>query len=100
MSTEADIRYIQGDGPKQSALFEQLAEECAELGHAALKYARCLRGENPTPVDNTEALGMVYEEYSDVVLAARVLRLMPREDIISRKAARWAERIAERREAK
>lgn len=32
-----------------AALLEQLAEESAELAQAALKMARKLRGENPTP---------------------------------------------------
>ena len=31
------------------AMLEQLAEECSELAQASLKYARLLRGENPTP---------------------------------------------------
>ena len=31
------------------AVLEQLAEECSELAQASLKYARLLRGENPTP---------------------------------------------------
>lgn len=35
----------------EAARWEQLAEECAELGHAALKVARILRGENPAPVN-------------------------------------------------
>ena len=34
-----------------SAKLEQLAEEAAELSQAALKLARVLRGENPTPVN-------------------------------------------------
>ena len=29
-------------------LLEQTAEECVELAHVLLKYARYLRGENPT----------------------------------------------------
>ena len=39
----------------QAALLEQTAEEAAELSHAALKLARILRGENPTPVDAVNA---------------------------------------------
>lgn len=30
-----------------SSQLEQLAEECAELSQAALKFARILRGDNP-----------------------------------------------------
>lgn len=33
----------------EPALLEQLAEECSKLSQAALKLARKLRGENPTP---------------------------------------------------
>lgn len=51
---------------------EQLAEECAELGHAALKLARILRGENPTPVPKALAVEKVMEEATeDVVPAAK-----------------------------
>lgn len=32
-----------------AAMLEMLAEECAELTQAALKFARYNRGENPTP---------------------------------------------------
>lgn len=32
------------------AIAEQAAEEAAELGKEALKYARAIRGENPTPI--------------------------------------------------
>lgn len=47
---------------------EQLAEECAELGHAALKLARILRGENPTPVREAEARERLTEEVADVMV--------------------------------
>ena len=32
-------------------LYRQLAEECMELGHAALKLIRAQRGETPVPLD-------------------------------------------------
>ena len=47
---------------------EQLAEESAELGHAALKPARILRGENPTPVGEVEARERLTEEVADVMV--------------------------------
>lgn len=50
-----------------SAIYEALAEECSELTHAALKMARVLRGENPTPVSEAEAMEMVVEELTDVI---------------------------------
>ena len=57
------------------AMLEQLAEECAELGKAALKLARIERNENPTPVTKEEALENLREEYTDVVQCARELGL-------------------------
>ena len=47
---------------------EQLAEECAELGHAALKLARILRGENPTPEPEETARKHLTEEIADVMV--------------------------------
>lgn len=55
------------------AILEQLAEEAAELAQAALKYARILRGENPTPVTKTEALQNLIEEKADVAICLTVL---------------------------
>ena len=55
------------------AALEQLAEEAAELAQAALKYARILRGENPTPVTETEALQNLIEEKWDVEICLTVL---------------------------
>jgi len=51
-----------------AAMYEQLAEECAELGQAALKLARVLRKENPTPMTETEASDMIIEEAADVLI--------------------------------
>ena len=50
----------------KAAIYEQLAEECAELSKAALKRARQLRGDNPTPVTENEARSMLREEAGDV----------------------------------
>ena len=49
-----------------AAMLEQLAEESAELAQAALKVARILRGDNPTPVTLKEAEEHLVEEYTDV----------------------------------
>jgi len=50
----------------RSAILENLAEECAELAHAALKEARRLRGENPTPATAEECRTALAEEAADV----------------------------------
>lgn len=81
----------------EAACYEQLAEEAAELGHAALKVARKLRGENPTPVELEEALKCVNEEYSDVILTSGVLEMKPDTDICVEKAMRWINRIDRKR---
>lgn len=82
------------------ALLEQLAEECAELGKAALKLARIARKENPTPVKKEEALENLREEYTDVVQCARELGL--KTDLIEmqekkeRFFERWKQHVADR----
>lgn len=75
------------------ALYEQLSEECAELCHAALKVARILRRENPTPVSLEEAFNNMLEEVSDVQLCMTVLALEPKQKIIEQKMQRWVDRI-------
>lgn len=75
------------------ALLEQLAEECTELAKAALKQARILRGENPTPVTENEAYVQVIEEYTDVIQCAEELGLSIDQSQIIRKDIRWHDRI-------
>ena len=50
------------------ALLEQLAEECNELSQSALKLARKMRNENPTPKTTEEILENFQEEVADVQL--------------------------------
>ena len=50
----------------EPALLEQTAEEATELAHACLKYARILRGENPTPISAEDAQEQVILEAADV----------------------------------
>lgn len=45
-----------------AALLEQLAEESAELAQAALKMARKLRNENPTPKTHADCVSNLQEE--------------------------------------
>lgn len=74
------------------AMLEAMGEESAELVQAALKYARVLRGENPTPVTEEEALKNLIEEYTYVVTCARELSLNVDESIIDKKQKRFLER--------
>lgn len=57
------------------AMLEQMAEEAAELAQAALKLARVLRAENPTPVTLEEAKMNLTEEFTDVQHCAGELKL-------------------------
>ena len=83
------------------ALLEQLAEECAELGQASLKYARRLRNENPTPKTEQECLAALTEEMADVELCNSLLMGGDYVDfdavmeLIEVKDKRWHERLRE-----
>ena len=81
------------------AVLEQLAEECSELAQASLKYARLLRGENPTPKTEAECLESLTEEIADVylcmnlIMVAGVAGVETVEHITAEKFARWYERL-------
>ena len=83
----------------EPAALEQLAEECCELAQAALKLARCERGENPTPKDEESCKQDVLSEFADVLACTSVLRELDWFDpnIISgnklHKLERWLERL-------
>lgn len=81
-----------------AACLEQLAEEASELAQAALKYARIVRGENPTPVTMEEAAKKITEEYTDLaVCVARVSDLCYVDyRLYTDKYHRWQERIITR----
>lgn len=66
----------------EAAMLEQLAEECTELAKAALKMARIIRKENPTPVTEKDAIANIREEYTDVVQCAGELSLTVDEEQI------------------
>ena len=83
------------------ALLEQTAEECNELAQACLKYARKLRGENPTPKTEEKCIEDLNEEAADVMLCIGHLMI---EDIVDQKQTlaigeakelRWLKRIEE-----
>lgn len=62
------------DAVGEAAALEQLAEEAAELAKAALKLARVVRAENPTPVDYDTAFRSLCEELGDVRVCVAVLQ--------------------------
>lgn len=80
----------------RAALCEQLAEECSELAQAALKLARILRKENPTPLTKAEVLSRMAEEIVDVLVCLEVLGY--RDDLyeawsMDKKLERWVNRL-------
>ena len=81
----------------ESAILEQLAEECAELAKAALKLSRVMRKENPTPVTVNDAFDNFVEEIGDVRLLLRITDFMydtiQTQDIEKYKLQRWENRI-------
>ena len=80
----------------------QLAEECAELGQAVLKYRRVCEGKNPTPVTMDAARENVLEEIADVLLCVYTTEFDTLAnwdkmlEIMSAKAKRWAQRIRDK----
>ena len=79
------------------AVLEQCAEELAELTQAALKMARKLRGENPTPVTHAQAAEHLHEELGDVRLCIKVLDAALGGDntatVEAEKLRRWLDRL-------
>ena len=78
------------------ATLEQLAEEAAELSQAALKVARVIRGENPTPAGYCEAVDNLKEEAADVRNCLNVLEdafIMDTEQMEAAKLNRWLDRL-------
>lgn len=85
-----DVVHLSLTTPAQ---FEQLAEECSELSKATLKYARILRGDNPTPVTTSKARADITEEATDVLLCLRVCGVPNSPEVALQKMQRWVERL-------
>jgi len=97
------------DALPRGELLAQLAEECAELGKAALKLRRVITdGASPTPVCLDDAECAVYEEIAHVILCLElagdyvysVTLDQDIEDIKERKIRRWAKRCVGLKELK
>ena len=84
----------------EEELLCQLAEECNELGKAALKLRRALNGKNYTPVTEEQARADLLEEMADVELCLEVLGLNTASfaqlvgEIWAEKLPRWTSRLA------
>lgn len=89
------------DRISQSELLCQLAEEAAELTHAALKLKRAMDGSNPTPVSVEKAENNLIEEIADVGLTIDMCKELWNihdeniEKIKTQKKMRWAKRLNE-----
>lgn len=83
----------------ESELLCQLAEECDELGKAALKLRRAMTKINPTPLSEAEAWASFTEEVSDVMLVLKTLKIPIDDDVVQRiqehKSRRWVRRLEE-----
>ena len=86
----------------------QIAEEAAELAHAAMKLRRAKSGTNPTPVDSATAIYNILEEFADVYVARRVFQIKCTDlvacqpiidSITDTKTERWIKRLKEKQEA-
>lgn len=76
-------------------LLAQFAEECAELGKAALKLRRGLDGRNVTPISVLDAEIDVQEEIADVFLLMVMCGMEDGEiaETIYKKVPRWCRRL-------
>ena len=74
-------------------LLELLGEESSELTQAALKKARVLRGDNPTPVTLDEANNNLIEEFVDVAVCGLLLGIELDGPLMEKKINRMAERL-------
>ncbi len=79
---------------------EQLAEEASELAHAALKLARILRGESPTPIGEAQARENLIEEIADVLVTVDAVTdtrmFQDIESYCTEKKDRWEQRLEAR----
>ena len=82
-----------------------LAEEAAELSAAASKYARILKGTNPTPMSGMTAQDHMFEEIGDILVCLLALKYAAADTLTDLlldyhvveytglKTKRWARRI-------
>lgn len=96
MVNKEDLKYIKENLSTNDA-YCHLAEEAAELAHAALKVIRAINNTNPTPKIFLEAIDTLNEEAADVFNALYVViddyEFIKVRDIAKRKMKRWKERL-------
>ena len=85
-------QFVKENIPK-AAVWEQLAEELGEMQHHALKAARALREDNPTPCHYSDEVLNCEGELGDVLNCVRLLDLHHDETEMKVKMIRWWNRI-------
>ena len=82
----------------RAAMLEQVAEECSELAHACLKYARYLRNENPTNKNIIDIQTNLEEEAADVKICLKELEAggLINKDNVSEWKEKKIDRMSER----
>lgn len=78
------------------ALYENMAEEAAEVAHAALKVSRIMRGENPTPEKLNDAMLRLKHELCDLQVVCDVTGLECDYGYMTEKLERWIDRLEEK----
>lgn len=66
---ELASKLIEIEHLNRRAKFEQVAEECGELGQACMKFVRAEGNGNPCRISKDEAFEQVIEETADLFLA-------------------------------
>lgn len=61
--------------------YMELAKGCAKLAKANAKYARFLRGENPTHKSIVDIVDNLYEEAADVIICLQELNLLDNDSV-------------------
>ena len=93
-----NIDFIRTNVDKR-VLYEQLTEECCELGKAALKLIRTKDKSNPTTMRHADAVVDFLEEAIDVLIVLEALgwdtHSLADDAIDSPKWERWQKRITE-----
>lgn len=94
------VAYIREETPIADR-YAQLAEECIEAAHAALKIYRIIRGVSPTETRIEDATAALSEELADIGACLDIIGIRQDDEYNSRKAGkirRWFVRLGGKHE--
>ena len=100
---ETMVAYI-CDHVSEPALFLQMAEEAAELSHAAMKMVRFINGDCPIGLSKEVIANHIAEEMGDVMNCIDVVtkaNYIPPSEVLDsgeKKLIRWVNRINEKKQ--